>query len=181
MVRFLMKQSLSYLQAFCILWATLGFKRAFKVGLKYPALVLSPCFGSWTYGPIIYASSSKCCMLSCKSNQISLSYFHTWMNYGLSWIGGIATFFYVYDGLPAFEEDVELIFKDGFNIWARAISVLLSWFLTIFVLPISIGFVQTVDKCCNCCTCCPCCPAGCFPVIRKTKLDVDNMERDIYN
>ena len=57
--------------------------------------------------------------------------------------------------------------------WAAA-AVLISWFLTIVALPICIGFVQSVDKYRNFFTCCP---TMCFPVIQRSELDVDNMDK----
>ena len=40
-----------YLQATFVICATLGIRRAIVVIWNYPALVLTPCFGTWTFGP----------------------------------------------------------------------------------------------------------------------------------
>ena len=166
---------ISHLQACCVLWATLGFKKAFNVCLNYPALVLTPCFGSWTFGPGVQtnASTSNCCM-SFESHQIRASYFHTWVNYGIALVGAIITFFVGYYDLSRFDIDVKNFFTSGFRDQWVAGVVLISWFLILVVLPICIGFVQTVDNCCN--FLCKCCSSKCFPVVQHSVLDVDNMD-----
>ena len=185
---------LSHLQACCVLWATLGFKKAAKACFNYPALVLTPCFGTWTFCPAARnnesTSNSNCCM-SCESNKISVSYKHTWVTFAISLIGTIVTFVAGYEyqwvhtnghiaerKLSDFGRGVTQFFKYGyfhFNEWSAGATIF-SWVLTIVILPILIGFVQVVDKCCNCCTCCPCCPTKCFPVVERIELDVDNMD-----
>ena len=162
---------LSHFQACCILWATLGFKKATKVCFIYPALVLTPCFGTWTFGPAVQnnESTSNSCM-SCESNEISVSYKHTWVTFGISLIGAIVAFFVGYE--PAWQE-VSDFGKDPHIYYWEPQAAIISLVLTTVVLPILIGFVQAVDKCQKCCTCCP---TKCFPVIQRTELDVDNME-----
>ena len=146
-----------------MLWASLGFKNALKVCLNYPALVLTPCFGSWTFGSTVQIKTSNCCMSSAyKNSQITVSYFHTWVNYGISLIGAIVTL------SLAFALDRDLL--GGFFTDCFAISC----FLIIAVLPICIGFVQTVDICCN--FLCRCCPSKCFPAVQHSVLDVDDMD-----
>jgi cytochrome bd-type quinol oxidase subunit 2 len=147
-----------------VLWATLGFKKAFKVCLKYPALVLTPCFGSWTFGPAVQINAKNCCTLSAhQSSKIRVSYFHTWVNYGISLIGVIVTVLVTENGRLGQSKDS----------W-ETISVVLSFFLTIVILPTSIGFLQAVDNCCN--SFCKCYPSKCFPVVQNSELDVDNMD-----
>ena len=60
------------------------------------------------------------------------------------------------------------------------VFVLISGVLIFVILPILIGFVQGVDKCCNCtitvtdfskAKICEC-----FPVVERVELDVDNMD-----
>ena len=161
----------SHLQACCILWATLGFKKACKACLNYPALVLTPCFGTWTFGPAVKnnESTSKCFM-SCESNKVRVSYKHTWINFGISFIGAIVTFFVGY------ENSHLKVSNFGTDVTRRHETVLvcISWVLIIVILPICIGFVQGVDKGCNCL--CKCCPTKCFPVVERIELDVDQME-----
>ena len=80
------------------------------------------------------------------------------------------TFFAVF-GVSEFNVSLKNGFE-GYG-WAAA-AVLISWLLTIVALPICIGFVQSVDKYRNFFTCCP---TVCFPVIQRSELDVDNMDR----
>ena len=181
------------MQACCILWATLGFKKACKACFNYPALVLTPCIGTWTFGPAARNNKSTSNFyMSCESNKISASYKHTWISFGISLIGAIVTFVVGYDSswhkLYDFGQDVTYFFTYP-ACGNYAGLVVISWVLIIVVLPICIGFVQGVDKCCNClCTItvtdfseakiclCTCCPTKCFPVIQRTELDVDNMD-----
>ena len=126
------------------------FQEAFNVCLNYPALALTPCFGSWTFGPGVRnnASTSNCCK-SFESHQIRTSYFHTWVNYGIALIGAIITFFVGYYDLSRFDIDVKNFLTSGFRDQWIAGVVLISWFLILVVLPICIGLVQTVHTCCN--------------------------------
>ena len=169
------------MQACCVLWATLGFKKAAKACFNYPALVLTPCFGTWTFGSASQnnestsTSNSNCCM-SCESNKISVCYKHTWVTFGISLIGTMATFVVGYEkpwqNFSNFGRAVTYFFTVVTEGW-EAGFVVISWVLTIVILPILIGFVQGVDKCCNCYTCCP---TKCFPVVERIELNVDNMD-----
>ena len=158
---------LSHLQACCILWATLGFKKAAKACFNYPALVLTPCFGTWTFGPAAgnNESTSNCCG-SCKTNKSRASYKHTWVSYGITLIGTIVTFVLGYENSW---RKFSTFGQDSAVVW-----LVISWVLIIAILPILIGFVQGVDKFCN--FLCKCCPTKCFPVVERTELDVDNMD-----
>ena len=160
------------MQACCILWVTLGFKKAAKACFNYPALILTPCFGTWTFGPAAGTNelTSNCCG-SCKSNKLRASYKHTWVSYGITLIGTIVTFAvgYEYEWRKLSNFGVHFT-KDEWE----SLPVVISWVLIIVILPILIGFVQGVDKCCNCL--CKCCPTKCFPVVERAELDVDNMD-----
>ena len=164
-----------------MLWATLGFKKACKACFNYPAIILTPCFGSWTFGPTAQQNkSSSKCWISSESNKVRVSYFHTWVTYGISLIGSIVTFLSGYERpswprkFSLFPLHAKMFSKTGFggDQWFIG-SASISWVLTIVVLPISIGFVQAVDKCRKFCTCWP---TKCFPVVEKIELDVDNMD-----
>ena len=147
--------------------ASLGFKRACIVILNYPALVLTPCFGTWTFGPIKQqnSSTSNCCT-TCKSDLLAVSYLHTWINYAISVVGSITTFF------VWIKVDSYATFEDFLRLRGGTFLVLISWIIILIILPMSIGFIHAVDNCCKCL--CTCCPAKCFPVIERTELRVDN-------
>ena len=57
--------------------------------------------------------------------------------------------------------------------------IFISWIALLVFLPIFIGFLQAVEKCC-CCLNEPC-QINCFPVIQKTKLNIENMEHGEEN
>ena len=160
------------MQACCILWATLGFQKAAKACFNYPALVLTPCVGTWTFGSAAgnNESTSNCCG-SCKSNKSRASYKHTWVSYDITLIGAIVTF------VLGYENSWRKFSTFGQGLASGEVGdifVAISWVLIIVILPILIGFVQGVDKCCN--FLCKCCPTKCFPVVERTELDVDNMD-----
>ena len=115
--------------------------------------------------------------MSCNSNKISVSYKHTWVSFAISLIGAIVTFVVGYENqyekISNFDRDVTNFFEYGYVPEWKAGATMISLVLTIVILPILIGFVQGVDKCCNCCTCCP---TKCFPVVERIELDVDNMD-----
>lgn len=158
-----------FIYACCILWATLGFKKAAKACFNYPALVLTPCIGTWTFSPAAQnneSTSNSKCFMSCESNKISVSYKHTWVTFGITLIGAIVTI------VVGYEQPGRELSDFGTKI-ETLIPVVVSWVLIIVILPILIGFVQGVDKCCNCYTCCP---TKCFPVVERIELNVDNMD-----
>ena len=53
-------------------------------------------------------------------------------------------------------------------------SMVVSWIIMFFILPVILIFTQTLDKCKKCF--CKCCQTRCFPVIESSELDVDNIE-----
>ena len=124
---------------------------------------------------------------TCASDILSVSYFHTWMNYIISLIGTGASL--LFGWLTKRKSDLVLekktplvtrVFyivekikqrqakeppKDDIS-W-HSIPLCIALILMIVNLPILIVFVQKVNNCCKCC------PTKCFPVIKMTKLKVD--------
>ena len=184
-----------------MLFASIGLKKSFKVCWKYPALVLTPVFGTWTFGPV-----SNCCSTTPNErNSINVSFFHTWINYAIT-LAGMAAFFVAevesYDCIkrahtrfPCFRWQqskysgfFELLYdttvRGEFTFYdtrgeGYVTFFFISWINLVFFLPIFIGFLQAVEKCC-CCLYEPC-QIKCFPVIQKTKLNVENMEHGKEN
>ena len=192
-----------------MLFASIGLKKSFKVCWKYPALVLTPAFGTWTFGPVHRSQClSNCCPRN-ERNSINVSFFHTWINYAITLVG-MAAFFVAevesYDCInlksgenphfscfrlkwkqskyTGFFELLYDTFVNGeFNFYDEkgegyVSYIFISW-INLFFLPIFIGFLQAVEKCC-CCLYEPC-QIKCFPVIQKTKLNVENMEHGEEN
>merc|ERR1712079_552493 len=162
----------SMIYAFLILWTSLGFKRACNLTWTYPAFVLTPAFGTWTFGPVKQSnpSTSKCCT-SCKSDILSVSYLHTWVNYVVSLIGHITTFLVWFysdtytswiKARTSLEESLikDVISEYGFFSNHYSLALLISWILMTTILPLSIAFVQAMDNYGKCL--CICCSTKCF-------------------
>ena len=195
-----------------MLFASIGLKKSFKVCWKYPALVLTPVFGTWTFGPVRRSQSlSNCCTTPNERISINVSFFHTWINYAIT-LAGSAAFFVAevesydclnryeypcYSGLKGKQSKYSGFFKTLYDTMANGefsflgsnrglitrdnyvhseytSYIFTSWFILLVFLPIFIGILQGVEKCC-CCLYEPC-QIKCFPVIQKTKLSVENMD-----
>ena len=201
-----------------MLFVSIGLKKSFRVCWKYPALVLTPAFGTRTFGPVQRSQClSNCCPRN-ERNSINVSFFHTWINYAIT-LAGMAAFFvaevesydclkrgsYNYRGrsytyrprFPCFRlKGMQSKYSGFFELLhdtfvngkfklndnrgeAYVTYIFISWILLLFCLPIFIGFLQAVEKCC-CCLYEPC-QIKCLPVIQKTKLNVENMEHGEEN
>ena len=55
----------------------LGIRKATTTIIQFPAIVLTPAFTFWTFGPI---SSTSCCIYKKNEPMIYLSYRFTWIN-----------------------------------------------------------------------------------------------------
>ena len=71
------------------LLVAVGFKKTFKIIINYPAMIITPMFSYWTFGPIKQdlqsTSKKKCCNnFVTKSQFIGISFWHTWINTILS-------------------------------------------------------------------------------------------------
>ena len=139
----------------------IGFKNAYKVFVKYPAIVLTPTFSVWTIGPIGNSMISRCGYSGIKS--IRVSYFHTWVNIFITCSGSIAFIF-----LCLKWEDK--IFWDG----TLGIPGWIVFPIYIFGGVGSMLLLILIDKCKKCC--CLHCQEYCFPV---TELLIYNAQNDI--
>ena len=70
------------LQASLIFLKGLGPKRAIKLIVKYPAILLTPIFSFWTFGPAKILSNSKWCCGYCSTSDscIGVSFLFTFLN-----------------------------------------------------------------------------------------------------
>ena len=191
-----------------MLFASIGFKKSFKVCWKYPALVLTPVFGTWTFGPVHRSQCQPNCCPRNERNSINVSFFHTWVNYAIT-LAGMAAFFVAevesydcpeYSRFPCsrlkpkqskysgfFEVLYDTLVNGEFTFFDTTYEkgdgyvtfIFISWIALLVFLPIFIGFLQAVEKCC-CCLNEPC-QINCFPVIQKTKLNIENMEHGEEN
>ena len=164
---------------------SLGLKNTAKVIWKYPAIILTPMIGIWTFGPARNNSTNGWYTCSCSTRKtIRVSNFHTWITYFISVIGTFSTFF-LWTGttqdwpMAKFQERLNsLMVSSNFltaKTWEES-AIFLSWILMLIILPMTIAFVQIIDKFSKnlCCFV----SSNCFPVIEKTELDVERIEDD---
>ena len=64
-------------QALVTIYLALGIPKATSTIIIFPAIVLTPAFSFWTFGPV---SSTFCCIYKKKEPNIHLSYRFTWIN-----------------------------------------------------------------------------------------------------
>ena len=91
------------LQALTIIYLTLGFRKATSTLTIFPAIILTPVFSFWTFGPV---SPKYCCIYKIKEPNIHLSYRLTWINaiFTSGMTGGFlaAWFEFRYLGVPIY-------------------------------------------------------------------------------
>ena len=71
--------------------ASLGMRKAIKTVINFPAMILTPAFSYWVFGPI--ESSSSCCKTT-RTTRIGVSFLHSWINAVIT-IAGQATYVYL--------------------------------------------------------------------------------------
>ena len=137
------------------MWASIGFKKTIKTITQFPALILTPMFSYWVFGPI---ESTSCSNLCCRENsRLGLSFFHTWINAGLTIVGQIIFAYLFFDSLNG-----DGLCYCGFPIYALAIT--LHVFCVILLLLIQI--LSQYNCCCN--------SSCCNEITHRTLLDVQN-------
>ena len=120
--------------------------------LKFPALILTPMFSSWTVGPS--GTSTACCgRCNGQNNHLKVSFRQTWTNVLITTTGA-AIYCFVFLNPRSNYELFGIIFLPIYLLGA--------------VFPLLL--LQFLDKCKKCC--CTCC-MPCFPVLNVTTLDVD--------
>ena len=135
--------------------------------MDHPALVLTPAFSFWTFGPL----RAGVCAYRRKETKICLSFWLTWINTFLT-IGGIAAlirFYEHYSGLIS-GVNYDHVFL-GF--WAGVL---------VAIAIISLLLIQFVDKCkwlmfwfCGCLYCCwKRYEDRCFPMTQKIVYNTEN-------
>ena len=134
--------------------------------INHPALVLTPAFSFWTYGPV---RDNGCCAYRRNEPKICLSFRLTWVNTLLTTGGMVALILITmhYSILTGESDDIDflyLIFSGAFLPLAIICQLL----------------VQFLNKCkwlCFGCLCC-CCwmryEDCCFPMTQKAVYDTEN-------
>ena len=146
------------MQAFLTLCFALGIKKTIKCIIAQPALILTPIFCFWTFGPV---KSDGCCAYRRSESKICLSFRLTWFNAIFSFCGTL--------GMVAVYES----FITGRAPWSYVDMVLSIYlYLVLFALAIiCLLLIQIMDKC-SCCCCC-CCKDKCYPMTEKIVLDTE--------
>ena len=138
------------------MWASIGFKETIKTIIQFPALILTPMFSYWVFGPI---ESKSCSNLCCRENsRLGLSFLYTWINAGLTIVGQIIFTYLFYDIL-----DNDLCKDNGCGFPYYAIAIILHVFCVILLL-----LIQFLSQC-NCCN-----SSCCDEITQRTLLDVQN-------
>ena len=136
------------------MWASIGFKKTIKTITQFPALILTPIFSYWVFGPM---ESKSCSNLCCRENsRLGLSFFHTWINAGLTIVGQIIFSYLFFDILK------QRVAPRNYHPY-YAIAIILHVFCVILHL-----LIQFLSQC-NCCN-----SSCCDEITHRTLLDVQN-------
>ena len=131
------------------MWASIGFQRTIKTIANFPAIILTPVFSYWVFGPIEGFSCPTWCRGG--NSNLGVSFLHTWINVSLTVFSqlmfSIIVFFTSNGGLSMF-----------------AYTSLPCHILSIIMLIL----LQCLQKC-NCCT-----SSCCESITQRTLLNVDN-------
>jgi len=145
--------------AFGTLCFSLGFRNAMSTMIDHPALVLTPAFSFWTFGPV---RANGCCTYRRNEPKICLSFRLTWVNAFLT-----------------LAPMIPLIISEYFRIYEEGIVGIIMW-LTLASSIISLLLIQFLDKCkwlccgCLCCCCWKRYEDCCFPMTQKLVYDTEN-------
>jgi len=135
--------------------ASLGMRKAIKTVINFPAMILTPAFSYWVFGPI--ESSSSCCKTT-RTTRIGVSFLHSWINAVITIAGQVT---YVY-----------LVYSRSFG-WIYGIMALGLHFVSVLMLAL----IQLLERCDKD----SCCPSSCCKsTIQRTVLDVDDPSRQIF-
>ena len=160
----------TFLQAFLTLCFALGIKKAIIRVVAHPALVLTPFFSFWTFGPVKLDSF---CTYRRSETKICLSFRQTWLNAILSFCGtfGMVALHETFYAQNPWKINLSLILaKKGTDV------EVLSWFLVAYLPLLAISIIcllliQFMDKCSSCC--CQSCKENCYPMTEKKVLDTE--------
>ena len=135
--------------------ASLGMRKAFKTVINFPAMILTPAFSYWVFGPI--ENSSSCCKTT-RTTRIGVSFLHSWINAGVTIVGQITYYYLVGVRISVF-------------IYLLYISLGLH-----FISVLTLGLIQLLERCDKDSCCISSC---CKSTIQRTMLDVDDPSRQI--
>ena len=155
------------------MWTSIGFRKTLKTVVNFPAIILTPAFSYWVFGPI----ESLSCPTGCRGSNSRLgasflrpSFLHTWINVGLTLLGQVI--FVLIVDLSKTDHTKGFLFVSLPIMLGQSPSTGTS--STIFSIPLHIlGIImlillQFLEKC-NCCT-----SSCCESITHPTLLNVDN-------
>ena len=153
------------LQALVTIYMALGIRKATSTIIKFPAIVLTPAFTFWAFGPI---SSNACCVYKREEPKIHLSYRFTWINaiFTSCTTAGLMAY--------AWFVNRDLIWGSRVANWVRGLYELL-FYVGCALFPLSfltLVLIQCLPKC----SCCPC-NENCLPMKPKVIYDTEKMEK----
>ena len=133
------------------MWTSIGFRKTLKTIVNFPAIILTPAFSYWVFGPV----ESFRCPTWCRggNSKLGVSFTHTWINVGLTVLGQVIFSFTV---LSSTKHSTAFLYV---SLPLHAFSI---------IMLILLQFLQK----CNCCTCCT--TGCCESITQRTLLDVDN-------
>ena len=139
-----------------------GFKQALNVMYRFPALLLTSVFSIWSIGPASLKTFWKCG--ESKNKFLRISFRLTWVNLIITSIGLIVIMFQV--SLDTKEHWNNFFHGSGNDPPSGFLSVLLLMvsYITLIAIQISPMFEEH---------CCLSCQKKCYPMIRRTVLDVE--------
>ena len=148
------------LQGLATFYLTLGLRKATSTLIIFPALLLTPVFSFWTFGPI---SSKHHCIYKIKEPKIHLSYRLTWINtiFTSGMTGGFLAgwFEFRYFGIPIYNHQE----------WHLACTFVL-------ISLLSLALIQFLSK--FSCVCSTTFQENCLPMTPKVVYDTRTEEKD---
>ena len=130
------------------MWASIGFRKTLKTIVNFPAIILTPAFSYWVFGPV----ESFRCPTWCRggNSNLGVSFIHTWINVGLTVLGQVIFAIYT---LAYRHQMLNFVV---FSLPLHTLSI---------IMLILLQFLQK----CNCCT-----SSCCESITQRTLLNVDN-------
>ena len=143
-------------QALGAIYLALGIRRATSILSTFPALVLTPMFTFWTFGPI---SSKGCCVYRKNETKIHLSFRLTWINaiFTSCINGGFLAYAWVHNIV-----NVRNIYKTPLS-WNDECFIVACYMAPLPI--VSLLLIQFLGKC-SCCCCKPF-KENCLPLTQK--------------
>ena len=167
-------------QALITLCLSLGIKRATQAIIALPALILTPVFSFWTFGP--QSSGGYCAYKKIARQNIEPRFTLTWINTLLTLGGsfGVAAIIYKLEKATRQENQLsmdQLNFCDSLHVNHSScleITQIFSYsYLLVFGFAlIPLLLIQFLDKCS--CLCCGCFKEHCLPMTEKYVYDTEN-------